>query len=36
MVKKLNKIDKPQEVTYFKLNNQVNIPKNGKIQLDKD
>lgn len=36
MVKKLNKIDKPQEVTYFKLNNQVNIPKDGKIQLDKD
>lgn len=36
MVKKLNKIDKPQEVTYFKLNNQVNIPKDGRIQLDKD
>lgn len=27
---------KPQEVTYFNLNNQVNIPINGKIQLDKD
>ena len=24
------------EVTYFDLNNQVNIPKNNQIQLDKD
>lgn len=27
---------KPTEVTYFKLNNQVNIPVNGVIQLQKD
>lgn len=27
---------KNKEVTYFKLNNQLNIPKNGKIQLEKD
>jgi ribonucleoside-diphosphate reductase alpha chain len=27
---------KPKEVTYFKLNNLLNIPKDGRIQLDKD
>lgn len=27
---------KPKEVTFFKLNNQVNIPVDGKIQLHKD
>ena len=27
---------KTKEVTYFKLNNLLNIPKDGKIQLDKD
>lgn len=28
--------DKANEPTYFKLNNLLNIPKDGKIQLDKD
>lgn len=30
-------IEKPKDITYFKLNNEVNIPtKNNEIQLDKD
>lgn len=36
MRNKLDKINKKEEVTYFNLNNQMNIPKDGKIQLDKD
>ena len=35
MTKKM--IEKPKEITYFKLNHQVNIPsEDNKIQLDKD
>lgn len=33
---KATEIIKPEGTTYFKLNNLVNIPKNGQIQLDKD
>lgn len=33
---KVTTMDKPKEITYFKLNNQVNIPKDGRIQLEKD
>ena len=30
-------VEKPQDITYFKLNNMVNIPtENNEIQLDKD
>ena len=33
---KFEEILKPKENTFFKLNNMVNIPKDGQIQLDKD
>lgn len=33
---KINEVHKPQSVTYFELNNRVNIPVNGKIPLEKD
>lgn len=33
---KVESVEKPKSDTYFSLNNLVNIPKDGKIQLDKD
>ena len=33
---KIKEVDKPKAVTYFELNNRVNIPVDGKIPLDKD
>lgn len=33
---KVNQVNKPKAITYFELNNQVNIPVNGKIPLEKD
>lgn len=32
----LKSINKPEEITYFQLNNQINIPINGQIPLEKD
>ena len=36
MARTMNEIHKPQAVTYFSLNNRVNIPVDGKIPLEKD
>lgn len=33
---KINEVHKPKSVTYFELNNRVNIPVDGKIPLEKD
>lgn len=33
---KVNEVNKPQAITYFELNNRVNIPIDGQIPLEKD
>lgn len=33
---KVKEVDKPKSITYFELNNRVNIPVDGKIPLEKD